>query len=183
MTTFRTAATAYLTKITPTHTPSTMRTYQRNFAVVLVPYFGANTPLSSITSARVQAFLTAEALLTKPNGQPRAEPTKDQITGLLRSFLQDAATAGLTDAIEMPARSRQRVERLCARCRQPLEPIAEVPPTEPVPSAVEPAATPSPTPAARKGKVKAEVSAPAARTSQRKAKPEAKRGKPRPTRK
>jgi len=116
MTTFHAAATTYLTKIAPTHTPSTMRTYQRNFDVVLSPYFGAETPITSITGTRVQEFLTSPEFLKKPNGQPRAEPTKDQISGLLRAFLMDA---GITD-LPVIARTRRTVERLCAKCRAPL---------------------------------------------------------------
>lgn len=41
MTTFQAAAAAYLTRIAPTHTPSTMRTYERNFTMVLTPHFGS----------------------------------------------------------------------------------------------------------------------------------------------
>jgi hypothetical protein len=122
MTTFRAAATNYLTKISPTHTPSTMRTYERNFEVVLVPYFGADTELASITTETLQSFFSADALLLKPNGQPRAEPTKDQITGLLRSFLLDAASTGMINAMpDLPARSRRNVVRLCARCQGALD--------------------------------------------------------------
>lgn len=122
MTTFRAAATDYLAKIALTHTPSTMRTYERNFEVVLVPYFGADTELASITTETVQAFFTADALLRKPNGHLRAEPTKGQITGLLRSFLTDAASTGMITAMpDLPARSRRNVVRLCARCQGALE--------------------------------------------------------------
>lgn len=132
MTTFRAAATDYLTKITPTHTPSTMRTYERNFTVVLVPYFGEETKLASITTETVQAFFSADALLLKPNGQPRAEPTKDQITGLLRSFLGDAASSGTITAMpDLPARSRRNVVRLCARCQGALDSTSTPPVVKP----------------------------------------------------
>lgn len=141
MTTFQIAAAEYLTKITPTHTPSTMRTYHRNFEVVLTPYFGADTPLESVTGEQVAAFHASDVLLRKPNGQPRAEPTKNQITGLLRSFLTHAATNGLMPAMaEMPARSRKTVVRLCDRCRAPL--TAVEPPSAPplAPPSTEPEA-------------------------------------------
>ena len=135
MMTFQAAASEYLTAITSTHTPSTMRTYHRNFEVLLVPFFGADTPLADITSEIVAAFHASEALLRKPNGQPRAEPTKDQITGLLRSFLTHAATNGLLPALpNLPARSRRTVVRLCDRCRAPLTDGAAVAPPSVVPA-------------------------------------------------
>jgi hypothetical protein len=133
MTTFQEAATAYLKNITATHTPSTMRTYQRNFDVVLTPYFGADTLVERITGDRVQEFLTSPEFLKKPNGQPRAEPTKDQISGLLRAFL---VHAGVTDLPVIP-RTRRAVERLCAKCRGPLDTPA-APPEPPAPEAPQP---------------------------------------------
>jgi hypothetical protein len=142
MVTFQAAASEYLTTITPTHTPSTMRTYHRNFEVLLVPYFGADTPLAEIAGEQVAAFHASEALLQKPNGQPRAEPTKNQITGLLRSFLTHAATNGLMPAIaDMPTRSRRVMVRLCDRCRAPLT-DADASPATP-PATAEPAPAPA----------------------------------------
>jgi hypothetical protein len=139
MTTFQRAATEYLTKITPTHTPATMRTYERNFLMVLTPHFGADTPLASITTELVHAFHASDALQQKPNGQPRAEPTKNQITGLLRSFLRDAESRGLNPGVEFPdAPKRAPRVLLCAKCRGPLA-AAEVPTAPPV-------AQPSPEP-------------------------------------
>jgi hypothetical protein len=141
MTTFQRAATEYLTKITPTHTPATMRTYERNFLMVLTPHFGADTPLASITTELVQAFHASDALQQKPNGQPRAEPTKNQITGLLRSFLRDAESRGLNSGVEFPdAPKRAPRVLLCAKCRGPL--AAELPTAVAQPSP-EPARTAS----------------------------------------
>jgi hypothetical protein len=146
MVTFQAAATEYLASITPTHTPSTMRTYHRNFAVVLTPYFGAETELASITGEQVAAFHASDALQQKPNRQPRAEPTKNQITGLLRSFLRDAESRGLNPGVEFPdAPKRAPRVLLCAKCRGPVSDVA-VPavappavvlaePVEPAPSA------------------------------------------------
>jgi len=154
MVTFQLAAAEYLRTITSTHSPATMRTYQRNFDVILTPYFGADTPLTEVTADRVRAFLTSDELLRKPNGKPRAEPTKDQITGLLRAFLTDA---GMTDLPAIP-RTRRAIQRLCAKCRAPLEPqpskvpaIAEAPaeessaPDEPEPT-ISPVVQTKPTP-------------------------------------
>ncbi len=124
MTSLSVASTTYLTKITPTHSTSTITTYRRNFDVIINPYFGPEEPIETITNDKLTAFLESKNLLNKPNGQPRAIPTLGQITGLLRGFLNDAKAQGLLpnttiDATTLGTTRRRHQPKiiLCSNCK------------------------------------------------------------------
>jgi len=92
----------------------TVDTYRRQFDVV-TGFFGEGKKLTAIRPADVGRFLKSDALLKKPNGKDRAEPTVKQIVRVLRMFLEWAQAQGMVETVAfpkdaMPKRRRKQQE-------------------------------------------------------------------------
>ena len=92
----------------------TLRTYGTALEVV-AGFFGEGKSLKAIRPADVGRFLKSDALLKKPNGKERAEPTVKQIVRVLRMFLEWAQAQGMVETVAfpkdaMPKRRRKQQE-------------------------------------------------------------------------
>ena len=81
--------------------PRTVATYRRQFAVI-AGFLGGDRKLTAIRPADVGRFLKSDALLKKPSGAARAEPTVKQIVRVLRMMLEWAQSEGLVEAVAFP---------------------------------------------------------------------------------
>jgi len=79
----------------------TLRTYGTALEVV-AGFFGEGKSLKAIRPADVGRFLKSDALLKKPNGKERAQPTVDQIVRVLRMLLEWAQAQGHVTAVAFP---------------------------------------------------------------------------------
>ena len=79
----------------------TLRTYGTALEVV-AGFFGEGKSLKALRPADVGRFLKSDALLKKPNGRDRAQPTVDQIVRVLRMLLEWAQGQGHIDTVAFP---------------------------------------------------------------------------------
>jgi len=79
----------------------TARTYA-NALHVAIGFFGEGKTLKAIRPADVGRFLKSDALLKKPNGKDRAQPTVDQIVRVLRMLLEWAHAEGHVQSVAFP---------------------------------------------------------------------------------
>ena len=79
----------------------TLFTYGKDVDVI-VGFFGDGRKLAALRAADVGRFLKSDALLKKPSGAARAEPTVKQIVRVLRMMLEWAQSEGLVDAVAFP---------------------------------------------------------------------------------
>jgi hypothetical protein len=79
----------------------TLRTYGTALDVV-AGFFGEGKSLKAIRPADVGRFLKSDALLKKPNGKERAQPTVDQIVRVLRMLLEWAQAKGHVATVAFP---------------------------------------------------------------------------------
>jgi len=79
----------------------TARTYG-NALHVVVGFFGEGKTLKAIRPTDVGRFLKSDALLKKPNGKDRAQPTVDQIVRVFRMLLEWAQGQGHVETVAFP---------------------------------------------------------------------------------
>ena len=79
----------------------TLRTYAKALEVA-AGFFGDGKSLKAIRPADVGRFLKSDALLKKPNGKTRAQPTVDQIARVLRMLLEWAQAEGHVEKVAFP---------------------------------------------------------------------------------
>ena len=79
----------------------TLRTYA-NALEVAIGFFGEGKTLKALRPADVGRFLKSDALLKKPNGKERAQPTVDQIARVVRMLLAWAVEQGHVQTIAFP---------------------------------------------------------------------------------
>ena len=79
----------------------TLRTYAKALEVA-VGFLGEGKALKAIRPADVGRFLKSDALLKKPNGKDRAQPTVDQIARVLRMLLEWAQGQGHVEKVAFP---------------------------------------------------------------------------------
>ena len=92
----------------------TIYTYNKD-ADVIVGFFGETRKLATLRAADVGRFLKSDALLKKPNGKDRAEPTVAKTVRVLRMCLEWAQGQGMVAAVAfpkdaMPKRPRKRAD-------------------------------------------------------------------------
>lgn len=98
--------------------PHTVETYTRQFEVV-TGFFGEGKKLAAIRPADVGRFLKSDALLKKPNGKERAEPTVKQIVRVLRMFLEWAQTQGMVETVAFPKDAMPKRKEQAEDSQQP----------------------------------------------------------------
>ena len=79
----------------------TLRTYTKALDVA-IGFFGEGKTLKALRPADVGRFLKSDALLKKPNGKERAQPTIDQIARVLRMPLAWAVEQGHVETVAFP---------------------------------------------------------------------------------
>ncbi|HPD17958.1 MAG TPA: hypothetical protein PLE19_23725 [Planctomycetota bacterium] len=79
----------------------TVRTYNKALEVV-AGFFGEAKALKALRPADVGRFLKSDALLKKPSGAERAQPTVDQIVRVLRMLLEWAQAQGHVQTLAFP---------------------------------------------------------------------------------
>ena len=79
----------------------TARTYA-NALHVVVGFFGEGKTLKAIRPTDVGRFLKSDALLKKPSGKERAQPTIDQIVRVFRMMLEWAQSEGHVETVAFP---------------------------------------------------------------------------------
>ena len=79
----------------------TLRTYATALEVV-AGFFGEGKTLKAIRPTDVGRFLKSDALLKKPNGKERAQPTIDQIVRVFRMMLEWAQGEGHVETVAFP---------------------------------------------------------------------------------
>ena len=79
----------------------TLRTYGTALEVV-AGFFGEGKTLKAIRPTDVGRFLKSDALLKKPNGKDRAQPTVDQIVRVFRMLLEWAQGQGHVETVAFP---------------------------------------------------------------------------------
>lgn len=109
--------------------PRTVGTYRRQFAVA-AGFFGPGKKVASIRPADVGRFLKSDALLKKPNGKERAEPTVQQAVRVLRMFLEWAQAQGMAETVAFPKDAMPKRKRKQAAGPQAEEAPAPEPATE-----------------------------------------------------
>jgi len=67
-----------------------------------VRFFGEAKTLKALRPADVGRFLKSDAVLKKPSGKERAQPTVDQIVRCLRMLLEWAVAQGHIEAVPFP---------------------------------------------------------------------------------
>ena len=79
----------------------TLRTYAKALEVA-AGFFGEGRTLRALRPADVGRFLKSDALLKKPSGKERAQPTVDQIVRVLRMLLEWAQGQGHIPNVAFP---------------------------------------------------------------------------------
>jgi len=79
----------------------TLRTYAKALEVV-AGFLGEGKSLKAIRPTDVGRFLKSDALLKKPSGKERAQPTVDQIVRVLRMLLEWAQGQGHIPNVAFP---------------------------------------------------------------------------------
>ena len=79
----------------------TLRAYGTALEVV-AGFFGEGKTLRALRPADVGRFLKSDALLKKPSGAERAQPTVDQIVRVLRMLLEWAQGQGIVQSVAFP---------------------------------------------------------------------------------
>ena len=79
----------------------TLKTYAKGLETA-VGFFGEGKTLKAIRPADVGRFLKSDALLKKPNGKERAQPTVDQVARVLRMLLAWAVEQGHVESVAFP---------------------------------------------------------------------------------
>ena len=78
---------------------------------VAVRFFGESKTLKALRPVDVGRFLKSDALLKKPNGKDRAQPTVDQIVRCLRMLLEWGVENGHIDAVPFPKDAMPKRQR------------------------------------------------------------------------
>ena len=104
-----------------------VRTYGKALEVV-AGFFGEAKALKALRPADVGRFLKSDALLKKPSGAERAQPTVDQIARVLRMLLEWAQAQGHVQTLAFPQDALPKRRRRQQARRQETTP-QETPPT------------------------------------------------------